>query len=103
MSYQPTAQRTTNTLAVLSLAFGIAGWTLLPLVGAVVAIVCGHMGRSEIRRAQPGTVDGDGLAVAGLVLGYTQVAFAVACMVFVIAFLAFGFGVGTSLLHNLPH
>ncbi|QNK00783.1 DUF4190 domain-containing protein [Dyella telluris] len=103
MSYQPTAQRTTSTLAVLSLVFGIAGWTLLPLIGSIVAIVCGHMARGEIRRAQPGSVDGDGLAVAGLVLGYAQVAFALACTVFVIVLLVFGFGFGASLLHNLPH
>jgi hypothetical protein len=37
------------------------------------------------------------------VLGYAQTAFTVAGLVFVIAFLVFGFGVGTGFLHQLPH
>ena len=61
--------RQTSTLAVVSLVFGILGWTLLPFIGSLVAVVCGHMGRGEIRRSQ-GTLEGDGMAVAGLVLGY---------------------------------
>ena len=62
--------RTTSTAAILSLVFGIVSWCALPVIGAVVAIVCGHTARGEIRRAPPGSVDGDGMAVAGLILGY---------------------------------
>lgn len=61
--------RQTSTLAVVSLVFGILGWTLLPFIGSLVAVVCGHMARGEIRRSQ-GALEGDGMAVAGLVLGY---------------------------------
>jgi hypothetical protein len=71
MSYQPVV-RTTSTLAVVSLVFGIATWLVLPLVGAVVAIVCGHLARGEIRRTPPPGMDGDGLALAGLILGYVH-------------------------------
>ena len=62
----------TSTAAVLSLVFGLLSWILLPLIGAVAAVICGHMGRSECK-ANPG-MDGDGLAVAGLVLGYLHLA-----------------------------
>ncbi len=62
----------TSTLAVISLVAGILGWTLLPFLGSLGAIITGHMARSEIRRAA-GTVDGDGLAIAGLVLGWGSV------------------------------
>lgn len=66
---------TTNTLAIVSLVFGVAAWVLLPLVGAVVAIITGHMARGELRRSQPaGHETGDGLAIAGLVLGWLQLA-----------------------------
>nr|WP_199038338.1 DUF4190 domain-containing protein [Dyella sp. ASV24] len=99
MSYQPATQRTTNQLAVVSLVFGIAAWLLLPVVGAIVAVVCGHMARKEIRRAPQGAVDGDGLALAGLILGYTQIVFTVLGALFVIAFIAFGLRVGASHLH----
>ncbi len=59
----------TSTAAIVSLSFGIAGWVLLPLLAAIVAIVSGHMARAEIRRSQ-GALQGDGLALAGLILGY---------------------------------
>ena len=42
--------RTTSSLAIASLVSGILGWTLLPVLGTLVAIVTGHMARAEIRR-----------------------------------------------------
>lgn len=61
--------RTTSSLAIASLVSGILGWTLLPFIGTLVAIVTGHMARGEIRRSG-GTLDGDGLAIGGLILGW---------------------------------
>ncbi len=61
--------RTTSSLAIASLVSGILGWTLLPFIGTLVAIVTGHMARAEIRRS-PGQLEGDGLAIGGLVLGW---------------------------------
>jgi hypothetical protein len=66
-----TPTRQTSSLAVVSLVSGILGWSLLPLIGSIVAIVTGHMARSEIRRA-PERLEGDGLALAGLILGYSM-------------------------------
>lgn len=80
-----TPVRQTNSLAVVSLVCSILGWTLLPFLGSIVAIVCGHMARSEIRR-NPQTQEGDGLAVAGLVLGYLVIALSVLAVVAVILF-----------------
>lgn len=95
MSYQPTAYRsTTSTLAILSLVFGIVCWLVLPLVGAIVAVVCGHLARSEIRKAEPGAINGDGLAIAGLILGYVHLALAVLGVLFVLAIVVFGLGLG---------
>jgi len=65
--------RQTSALAIVSLVFGILGWFILPFIGSLVAIVTGHMARSEIRR-DPARLDGDGLAIAGLILGWTSVA-----------------------------
>ncbi|MDX1549326.1 DUF4190 domain-containing protein [Novilysobacter spongiicola] len=77
---------TTSTLAVVSLVCGILGWTMLPGLGSIVAIITGHLARSEIRNASP-ALEGDGLAVAGLVLGYSMIAVAVAAiMMFVVFF-----------------
>ncbi len=66
-----TPPRQTSSLAIVSLVSGLLGWTLVPLIGSIVAIITGHMARSEIRRA-PDRIEGDGLALAGLILGYTM-------------------------------
>ncbi len=82
-----TPMRSNSSLAVLSLVFGLLGWTLLPFAGSIVAIVTGHMARAEIRRS-PETLDGDGLAVAGLVMGYAIVGLTL--LAFLVVILIFG-------------
>ena len=77
--------RQTSTLAVVSLVFGILGWTLLPFIGSLVAVVCGHMARGEIKRSN-GTLEGDGLAIAGLVLGWINVVLCVLAVAAVVLF-----------------
>lgn len=79
----------TSSLAVVSLIFGILAYVFLPFVGALVAVICGHSARSEIRHAPPGTIDGDGIALAGLILGWIQIACAVVAIGFLVL-LAFG-------------
>ncbi len=82
--------RTTSPMAIISLVAGILGWTLLPLLGSIVAVVTGHMARGEIRRA-PERLEGDGLATAGLILGYASIAMAILAVIAVIViFLFFG-------------
>ena len=72
----------TSTTAVLSLVFGIVCWVGLPFLGAIAAVICGHVARGEIRRAAPGAIEGDGMAIAGLVLGWIHLA------LFALAFIA---------------
>lgn len=79
--------RTTNPMAIISLIAGILGWTLLPFLGSIVAVVTGHLARGEIRRA-PDRLEGDGLALAGLILGYAAIAMAV--LVVIAIFMFFG-------------
>ena len=71
MSLPPSRQ--TSTYAVISLVAGILGWTLIPFLGSIAAIVFGHMARGEIRRSN-GQMEGDGLALGGLILGWLSVA-----------------------------
>ena len=77
--------RTTSPLAIISLVSGILGWTFLPLLGSIVAVITGHIARGEIRRA-PDRLEGDGLAIGGLILGYASILMAVFA---VIAFILF--------------
>lgn len=71
-SLPPSNVRQTSTLAIVSLVAGILGWTLLPFLGSIAAVVTGHLARAEIRRA-PERLDGDGLALTGLILGWISI------------------------------
>jgi hypothetical protein len=77
--------KTTSTLAVVSLVAGILGWTLLPLIGSLGAIITGHMARGEIRRSA-GAINGDGYAIAGLVLGWGSVIVSIVGVLLVVMF-----------------
>jgi hypothetical protein len=80
-----TSTRRTSSLAVVSLVAGLLGWTLAPWLGSIVAIITGHMARAEIRR-EPDSVEGDGLAIAGLVLGWGMVLITVLMIVGILLF-----------------
>jgi len=59
----------TSTMAIVSLIAGIAGLSIFPVLGSIIAVVTGHMARGEVRNSG-GQVTGDGLALAGLIMGY---------------------------------
>ena len=84
MSAQPSTAPTSQ-LALASLILGILSWALLPIVGGVGAIICGHRARREIR-ASRGALGGDGLALAGLVMGYLHLVLIVVGIVAAIVF-----------------
>lgn len=67
-----TPTRQSHPLAVISLVAGILGVLPFPLMASLVAVVTGHLARAEIRRA-PERYEGDGLALAGLILGYAMI------------------------------
>jgi hypothetical protein len=75
--------RTTSTTAIISLIFGILCWVAIPFIGAIVAIICGHVARGEIKRSAPGSIDGDGMAIAGLILGYAHLALFIIAMMLI--------------------
>ena len=78
-----TTTKQTSSLAIVSLVSGILGWTFVPWIGSIVAIITGHMARAEIRRNAE-TMEGDGLAIGGLVLGWAMVALSILGLMLVI-------------------
>ena len=81
----------TSTLSLTSLIMGILGWVFLPIVGAIIAVITGHMAKKEIRESG-GMLGGDGLATAGLVLGYSNIALGVCGCLAIIIFPALFLG-----------
>jgi hypothetical protein len=62
----------TSTLAMVSLVAGLLGFTFLPVIGSIVAILAGYSARKETR-AVPALVGGDGLATAGIIMGWIEI------------------------------
>ena len=97
------ASARTSGLATASLVTGILTWLIIPLVGAIAAVITGHMAKSRIR-ASAGHLTGDGLATAGLVLGYVQLVLVVVpvCVITLLALLGPAIGdVFSNIVENI--
>ena len=87
----PATYRRTENLAVASLVLGLAGFVVCPLVCSIIAVVLGYQARRRLD--EDPTLDGEGMAKAGIILGWVGIAFGVVVVVgFVVALLA-GFAV----------
>ncbi len=81
----------TSTLAIVSVVAGIVGFTALPILGGIVALISGYMARGETRSVPP-KASGDGLATAGIVMGYIQLGLMVVGFCCIIVYFAFAGG-----------
>lgn len=91
-SYTPYPTAATSPAAIISLIAGIASWFIAPLIGAIIAIISGHIARRDVR-ASNGSLTGDGLAVAGLVLGYGNLILSALGICLVVALFAMGISI----------
>jgi hypothetical protein len=62
----------TSSLAVISLISGIASYFIVPLLGAIVAIITGNMAKRDIKESA-GRLTGDDLAKWGMILGWVNI------------------------------
>ncbi|MFC5062271.1 DUF4190 domain-containing protein [Actinomycetospora atypica] len=81
----------TNSLAIVSLVLSLLGF----IIGftAIGGVICGHIARRQIRERGE---QGDGLALAGLIIGYILIGLGVAFVVFFIVLIAVA-GVGSTI------
>ncbi len=70
---QPTGAKT-NVLAIVSLVASISGFVILPFIGPIVGVICGHISLGQIKKTGE---QGRGMALAGLILGYVGIALAI--------------------------
>jgi len=87
--YQTPPTKPNSNMALASLILGILGWTVLPGLASIAAIVTGHMAKKEIKESM-GQLGGDGMAVAGLVMGYASVAIFLCVCLAMAGMMAFG-------------
>ncbi len=92
----PSPQRI-SALALASLVFGALSWMTLPVIGAVAAVVTGHLAKSEIDRSGK-QLGGREFATVGLILGYVQLGLVFFAAVILMSVLILGIRLtGTSL------
>jgi hypothetical protein len=94
---QPTTK--TSTLAIISLIGGITGFTILPFLGAIVAVITGHMAQSEIKKSG-GMITGKGMAIAGLIMGYLVLAGGICAICLAIVLPLLGVGLSIPFIGN---
>lgn len=75
----PRVVQQTNIWSIISLVSGILAWVGVFGLGGIVAVICGHIAKNQIR-SSAGSMGGDGIATAGLVLGYVNLALALVAL-----------------------
>jgi uncharacterized membrane protein len=81
----------TSSWAIISLIGGIVSFLFAPFIGSVVAIIAGYTAKKEIRQSN-GRLSGDGLATAGLIIGWVNVALSLIACLFIILVVTGVFG-----------
>lgn len=81
----------TSPLAMVSVIAGVLGFSAMPVIGGIVALITGYLARKDTK-ASPPTASGDGLAVAGIIMGWIQVGLAVLSICCFAAYFVFVLG-----------
>lgn len=85
----PMAQAETEPMAIASLVLSIGGWMFCPLLFSVLGVIFGYMARTRIRESA-GRLQGDGIALAGIIIGWIGIGIVVAVVVLMLILLAVG-------------
>lgn len=73
LANQPPSAQQTDGKATASLILGILSLICLSIFAGIPAIILGHISKANIRRSM-GRLKGDGMATAGLIMGYISTA-----------------------------
>lgn len=87
--YQGPMAPSTSGFAIASLILSIASFVILPIIGAVLGVIFGHLALNEIKQSQ-GRVEGRGLALGGLIVGYIHIGLAICFVVGFIVLVVIG-------------
>src|SRR5256885_12955033 len=65
----------TSPIAIVGLVLAVLSFLCVPIVTVIPAIICGHVAWSKIRKSG-GALQGKGIALAGLIVGYLAIPWA---------------------------
>lgn len=84
-SYYAQPASVTSNNAIASLVFGIVSMFICPGLAAPVAILLGYSAKREIK-ASNGRVSGQGMASAGIILGYISITIVILAIIITVLF-----------------
>ena len=70
-------------MAIVSVVLGVLSFLCIPIVPVIPAIVCGHVAWSKISKSG-GALQGKGIAIVGLIVGYLAIPWAVLQVCFLV-------------------
>ena len=76
----------TSPLAIASLVLSLSSFVGLGPLGCIPGIICGHLAKAEIRKNQ--NLEGEGLASAGLIIGYAILGLIITAVLIILIFFA---------------
>lgn len=83
--YAPTpSEVATDGKATTSMVLGILSLVCFGILAGIPAIILGHMSRKNIRNSM-GRLKGDGMALAGIIMGYISVAYTCVMLIIIMA------------------
>ncbi|MBN1289037.1 MAG: DUF4190 domain-containing protein [Actinobacteria bacterium] len=85
----PMARTETEPMAIASLVLSIGGWMFCPFLFSILGVIFGYMARTKIRESG-GRLQGDGIALAGIIIGWIGVGIVVAVVILFMILLAVG-------------
>ena len=88
----PATEPQSSGMAIASLVASILGLTLFPTIGSIIGLILGYMARNQIRDSG-GTMGGEGLARAGIIIGWVGIGLAVIFICIFIATLVLGLSI----------
>ncbi len=83
----PMQQKQTVGQATASLVLGILSLLMFGILTAIPAVICGHIAKSKIRK-DPENLDGEGQALAGLIMGYITIGLSILVTIAILAAVA---------------
>lgn len=89
----------TSGLATVSMITGILGFVMAPVLCSIIAIITGYQARKETRSVPP-RASGDGMATAGIVMGWIQIGLAVVALCCFLAYFVFIVGIIGTGIHR---
>lgn len=88
-------------MAIVSLVSGILSWFLLPIIGAIAAVITGNMAKKEIRES-PTAMSGENIAKIGVILGYVNLAIFVLALCATLVLILLGPSIESVFLEMAP-